>query len=101
MRDNTSSTLIMDQNLGQHDSNKSKANVKLPIRETNNGKRSNKTLKHSEEKSNICNQCASRVPFTFAIFATFSCTIQIIVTYVINRLQIQSANSSCKKYISW
>ena len=66
-RDNTCFKLIMDQNLGQNYSNKSQANVKLPFRETNNGKQSNKCSQcgypsshlkiHRGEKSNKCTQC--------------------------------------------
>ena len=37
----------MDQTLEQHDSSGNKTNVKVPMRETNNG-----------EKTNKCNQCA-------------------------------------------
>ena len=64
----------MDQNLGQHKSSKSKANLKIPITEIKNGEKSNKCnqcdfasssasslrnhLKiHSGEKSNKCTQC--------------------------------------------
>ena len=64
----------MDQNLGQHKSSYSKANIKIPIKETRNKEKSKKCdqcdfasswassfklhLKtHSGEKSNKCNQC--------------------------------------------
>ena len=64
----------MDPNLGQHDTSKIKANVKAPIRKTNNKEEPNKCIEcdfafsqksdlrrhlkiHSGEKSNKCNQC--------------------------------------------